>query len=342
MTHLLVQVAWWLAAAPAALAAALAAHEAAHLLTARVLGLAAHMRAGARRTARCPPFAWPLPLMGDWLAGLALPIGLQPLPGSERCPWQLAAAPHRLFCPSLLSPDRTGPAAILRVLDPRPPGYQASCWYHLPHVTVAAEGCTADARAGAGTSRAAALWWTRHAGWLASAALAAAACWAHATWAAATPPGLAVALHAACCASLLVLACALPTDLCGRAASGAGTPGIHAFFCGNLGLLLASMTAAAEAGIDPLEVLERQCTISMMRGAQSGGLVTLVSKGKRSGGAGGLAAAPWLQVAGVRRRVAPSKRQSLAVLLDRQFRRATGPRAQHPGGYGLFVGAWAA
>lgn len=90
--------------------------------------------------------------------------------------------------------------------------------------------------------------------------------------------------------------------------------------------------AAAQAGIDPLEVLERQTAISMMRGAQSGGLVTLVTKGGHGACSGGG------RVEGVRCRVAPSKRQSLAVLLGRQFRRAAGG-CRHPGDHGIFVGA---
>lgn len=66
----------------------------------------------------------------------------------------------------------------------------------------------------------------------------------------------------------------------------------------------------------------------MMRGAQSGGLLTLVTKGGAGGG----------RVEGVRCRVAPSKRQSLAVLLGRRFRAAAGGAA-HPGDHALFLGA---
>lgn len=72
---------------------------------------------------------------------------------------------------------------------------------------------------------------------------------------------------------------------------------------------------------------------------QSGGLVTLVGKGTHTGsvaGAGALSV-PRPQVGGIRRRAAPSKRQSLAVLLGKQFRRAAG-KAEHADGHGIFVG----
>ena len=269
------------------------------------------------------------------------------------------------------------PAAILAVLDARPPGHTAARWVALPHVSVVAHGCASTPSPWDGPAMPAGL---------GSAALAAAAGWGHAEWAAAAAPAAAAALHALLCASWLMLACSLPTDLFGLAApaSPSASDSSLSFFCGNLGLLLASVKvnpcrvgygvdlmaclrcpsclhclhqpvhplsfgsvflppvqAAAEAGVDPMDVRQRQCSISMMRGSESGGLVALVAKGKRvgGGGGGGLGAAPRLQADGVRRCVAPSKRQNLAVLLGKQFRAAAG-KAELADGHGLFVGGW--
>lgn len=95
--------------------------------------------------------------------------------------------------------------------------------------------------------------------------------------------------------------------------------GEHGRGCGDWGRLHAAL---------PALVPSRSCQVALSPSTpaclQSGGLVTLVAKG------GG-------RVEGVRCRVAPAKRQSLAVLLSRQFKKAAGG-ASHPGDHGLFIG----
>lgn len=46
------------------------------------------------------------------------------------------------------------------------------------------------------------------------------------------------------CVAGLVLVCSLPTDLCGVIGGCGCSAGLPTFFCGNLGLLLASATGA--------------------------------------------------------------------------------------------------
>lgn len=154
-------------------------------------------------------------------------------PRSRRAVPAATCAPDPALLPA-------GPDAILRVLDPRPPS--AASWSRLPHVRVSLRGA-----AGSSSPTASALWWVQHAGWMGSAVVCAAAAAAHAAWEATAPPPLQAALHAAACMAGLVLACALPTDLCGVSGSSAGGSAAcptFKFFCGNLGLLLASATGA--------------------------------------------------------------------------------------------------
>jgi len=174
------------------------------------------------------------------------------------------AWPNEASCPTIHA--NAGPGAILRVLDPRPPTSQR--WALLPHVRVAT---TSSSGASPPTaSMQTALRCTRHAGWVTSAALFAAAAAAHASWAPGAGPVVAAALHAATCMAGLVLACSLPTDLLGQstpgssAAAAAGAPSL--FFCGNLGLLLASVTGGAwlpdmGVGLAPFQVAWR-CSVA--------------------------------------------------------------------------------
>lgn len=210
---LLLLAACWLAVAAAALAAAIVAHEAAHALLAWSFGLTARMHAGERRT--------------QWDDSHTHAVCSMPAILTDD-----AASAGTVTCALSWPPSccQTGPAAILRVLDPRPPS--RATWSRLPHVRV-------SAAAGGSQPAAAALRWARHAGWWASAALCASTVAAHSAWAATAPPPLQAALHAAVCMTGVVLACSLPTDLCGASAGCGAT-----CFCGNLGLLLASATGA--------------------------------------------------------------------------------------------------
>ena len=98
---------------------------------------------------------------------------------------------------------------------------------------------------------------TRHGGWLASVALALLASF--------------VCGWAARAAAWLTAAEAVLSDLLGCAApSGATASNAHTFFCGNFGLLLLDMKHADKVP----QILRRMLQITMMRGAQSAGLVS--------------------------------------------------------------------
>ena len=108
----------------------------------------------------------------------------------------------------------------------------------------------------------------------------------------------------------------------------ASAPALAVFNCGNFGVLLANV---ASSGVDFLAVLHAMASVSMQRGGQSGGIVTL--RGAPNA------------VAGVRTRSAGSKRESLADVLLLSFRRALRWAAfRRPlqvagaGGHALFVG----
>ncbi|KXZ56995.1 hypothetical protein GPECTOR_1g9 [Gonium pectorale] len=103
------------------------------------------------------------------------------------------------------------------------------------------------------------------------------------------------------------------------------------FFCGNVGLLIA---AAAETTVDIMSVLRSQVAISSQRGAQSGGLVTLIEAAPGGGGGGRDRPA----IDGIRSRCAPGKRDHLSVALSRRFGRAVGRSPRLAGGHGVFVG----
>lgn len=101
----------------------------------------------------------------------------------------------------------------------------------------------------------------RHAGWTVSCALAAAALrlWGHHS-----------VVFAACCLTALDAIC---SDLL---VMGDSAPGV--FFCGNFGLLLLENRYS---DLVP-EVLRRMIKVTMVRGAQCGGLVTYVRGSKES------------------------------------------------------------
>lgn len=128
---------------------------------------------------------------------------------------------------------------------------------------------------------------TRHGGWLASLALALLASF--------------VCGWAARAAAWLTAAEALLSDLLGCAApSGATASPAHTFFCGNFGLLLLDMKHADKVP----QILRRMLQITMMRGAQSAGLV---SYAPASGGG----------AVGTRARVVNGKRTDLCEQLLR-------------------------
>jgi hypothetical protein len=156
--------------------------------------------------------------------------------------------------PSALPLSPAGPDTLLRVLDPRPPGPLASTWSRLPCTKILVGSCRQSKLASPVT----ALQLARHAGWIASMTLAAASIAVHGAWAPYVSPTMAALLHALAMACTLVAACTLPTDACGIGAAAAPDGCSLRLFCGNLGLLLATMTGASQAGIDAMDVLERQ------------------------------------------------------------------------------------
>ncbi|CAI6004279.1 unnamed protein product [Closterium sp. NIES-64] len=99
------------------------------------------------------------------------------------------------------------------------------------------------------------------------------------------------------------------------AAGGGGGPQlVWRFFCGNFGIIMAQSGSALHAwgrerAVDALGVLERMAAISSERGGQSGGVVTFVRTWRDD-------------MAGVRVRAKPAKRQSLSHQLISKFRAA--------------------
>ena len=124
----------------------------------------------------------------------------------------------------------------------------------------------------------------RHAGWIASVVLAIAA--------------MIYSLRTGPLAVLFLTAFdGVYTDLF----HGVEASSVETFFCGNFGLLLLDMAAA------PLikKMLEKSVRVTMMRGAQSAGVVTYVPKGKGT--------------KGIRKRVVNGKRTDLCDLLMAKF-----------------------
>ncbi|EFN56099.1 expressed protein [Chlorella variabilis] len=193
------------------------------------------------------------------------------------------------------------PAAILAVLDARPPGHTAARWVALPHVSVVAHGCA---------SHALTLGWTRHAGW-------------------AGQRGAGSGCRLGACrvgcrcgprrcrsaARTVVRQLADARLLAAHRPVRAGRPG--------LSLCL---------GLVPVFLLWQPGTAA---GISEGG-----SRGGRGPNGRSAAPVLHLydeKADGVRAGVAPSKRQNLAVLLGKQFRAAAG-KAELADGHGLFVG----
>ncbi|KAG2426569.1 hypothetical protein HXX76_012887 [Chlamydomonas incerta] len=117
-------------------------------------------------------------------------------------------------------------------------------------------------------------------------------------------------------------------------------------FCGNVGLLVAG---AATSAVDVMSVLRTQVAISSQRGAQSGGLVTLIEPASAAAAreadqdgttaaVGGVTGAGRGNVSGVRSRCAPGKRDHLSVMLSNRFGRALGRSPVMAGGHGIFAG----
>ena len=148
---------------------------------------------------------------------------------------------------------------------------------HSSSVTISIAGLSQTSVAGVGKDSLAAML-VRHAGWITSVAAAiAASCYDFAL-------GPLTVLW-------LTAFDGVYTDLLG------GVEAADTFFCGNFGLLLLDQAAA------PLikEMLEKSVRVTMMRGAQSAGLVTYVPDGKSS--------------LGIRKRVVNGKRTDLCDLL---------------------------
>ena len=131
----------------------------------------------------------------------------------------------------------------------------------------------------------------RHAGWIVS-LLFAFAC-------AAYRAGREVVVAAA-----LTAAEALASDLL----AGAGPPSDR-FFCGNFGMLL--LDAAWGASDSALLILQRMAEVTMMRGAQAGGVVSFVRSGFNTDA----------ELEGVRSRVVNSKRGDLSERIVARVRR---------------------
>ncbi|KAH8068469.1 hypothetical protein JL721_6607 [Aureococcus anophagefferens] len=144
----------------------------------------------------------------------------------------------------------------------------------------------------------------RHAAWVASLALALCA-----------GPGWRTARRAAAAATALE---AFASDALGRCRAAERSAHPDRFFCGNFGIILLDdcWRRSSKTLARAKDILEQMVTVTMMRGAQSGGVVTYV-KGRTPG-----------EVRGVRSRVVNAKRTSLDALvrakLDRDERFANG------------------
>jgi hypothetical protein len=121
-------------------------------------------------------------------------------------------------------------------------------------------------------------------------------------------------------ATVLVAALAVASDLpvvriSGSASSagaecGPSAASVWRFYCGNFGFILT--TSEAETGIDVANVLEKMTHVCQNRGAQSGGVVSLMVKGEES---------PSPAVEAFRTRVAAARRDNLAVILAKLYRK---------------------
>ena len=178
------------------------------------------------------------------------------------------------------------------------------------------------------TSSTTATTWVRHAGWMTSLALA---CWYHfvihkndKTTTTSTTTFAAMKW-----ASRVTAIEAILTDLCqwGGVAhvvlegtpvslswTSLSTTATMLFRCGNFGILLLHQAWLEEQGRGALDVLQTMVRVTMMRGAQSGGVVTFRAKGDRKG---------------IRTRVVNKKRTDLSLLLRRQIQHDVFSRNEH-------------
>ena len=107
------------------------------------------------------------------------------------------------------------------------------------------------------------------------------------------------------------------TDVLGFGRSGVG--GVTTMLCGNFGIVLVNAAWAKTAGgARAFDVLEKMVYVTMMRGAQSGGVVTF-NEMKSSSGDGGAVA-----LRGARSRVVNMKRTDLSKLIRAKAERESG------------------
>ena len=85
------------------------------------------------------------------------------------------------------------------------------------------------------------------------------------------------------------------------------------FFCGNFGIILLHSAWLSNGGDLALDILEKMINVTMMRGAQSGGVVTFVNtRGKQNSEKPG-------KLVAIRTRVVKSKRGDLAKMLRKKL-----------------------
>jgi hypothetical protein len=106
---------------------------------------------------------------------------------------------------------------------------------------------------------------------------------------------------------------AISTDLLGLYPVG----NAQILFCGNFGIVLLHKAWCSDGGNSALDILEKMVQVTMMRGAQSGGVVTFQSHPRKG-------------VRGVRIRVVNKKRTDLAKTLARRVRRDVSFRENVP------------
>lgn len=111
--------------------------------------------------------------------------------------------------------------------------------------------------------------------------------------------------NTACLAASLVALEAMSTDLLGLVPC---SPNSNVLFCGNFGIILLHKAWSSNGGTSALDILEKMVQVTMMRGAQSGGVVTFQPTSSGS-------------MKGIRSRVVNKKRTDLSKEVRKKITR---------------------
>ena len=146
----------------------------------------------------------------------------------------------------------------------------------------------------------------RHSGWIVSVALALLIpkCYQSAKWAAAITAVEAITTDLLQWNSLLPVLAMAPS-IGGN---------LSVFRCGNFGIILLHHLWLTDQGQAALDILEKMVKVTMMRGAQSGGVITFTPQRAKKDEGG-------LSLQGIRSRVVNQKRTDLSVLVRRKVHR---------------------